>query len=431
MANRKHIRWSRRLPCLSALLLFCTALLYAQEAEPSETVYDEGDFFIGWNDGGPRFIQRLSWNHNELALRYEVILEETLDGKHTELLRQSTRENSLLVSLRPGHYRYQVRVYNLLSQLEYTMPWTAFEVFNALQPRIDRFSPVEYILDTETQWEITITGTNIAAEADIRLRPQGGNGPDIRPQTMTIEGNSVRLVFNDAALSPGSYNVYIRNPGGLEDVRGTFTIHPRKAEETTAGDRFLEPEQPVSSPGSRSFDIRVAAGYAPVLPLYGILFDEGAFEGPFFPLGFAGRVGFIPFKWGRIEGFSSYIGAELDLSWNKLDEQKEAATLSAQFMGVRIRALYQLWLPNRTMAINACIGAGIGVLRDFYFDYGNGRDDSLSSAYLSLDGGLSVQWRITGPLYIEAGADFTHILSFNDRFQPGYIRPAVNLVWQF
>jgi hypothetical protein len=100
-------------------------------------------------------------------------------------------------------------------------------------------------------------------------------------------------------------------------------------------------------------------------------------------------------------------------------------------MGGRLSLLYQLWLPNRTMAFNFRLGAGLIVIRNFYFDYGNGHGVSLSSSYMTLDGGLSFQWRIGGHFFIEAGADFTHILSPGDTAQPGYLQPVLSLGWKF
>jgi hypothetical protein len=423
MVNRKHTGF---LSAVLFLYMLPGFFLYAQEVEP---LYDEGDFFIGWDDGGPRFIQRLSWNHHELVLRYEVILEEQINGENAELLRQSSQENSLLVSLRPGRYRYRVEVYNLLNQLEYTMDWTAFEVFNALQPRIDTFVPEEFFPDTETQWKITINGQDIAEGADIMLRPRDGAGQGIRPQSMEVGGDSARLVFNEGLLAPGAYDVYIRNPGGLEASRGTFTVHlpAPPVEEAVAGD----PEEKSAPVRFRRPDIIISAAYTPVIPLYGVLFVDNVFKKSFFPLSFAVRGGVVPFKWGQPGSLRHYLGAELGLSWYRLKEQKENYAITAQVFGAQINLLYQMWLPHLSMAINFRFGAGLISLSDFYFDYGNGQKESFSSGYLSLDAGLSFQWQIIGAFYIEAGADFTHILSSSNPSSPGYLRPVAGVRWQF
>ncbi|GHV74575.1 hypothetical protein AGMMS49940_18770 [Spirochaetia bacterium] len=51
--------------------------------------------------------------------------------------------------------------------------------------------------------------------------------------------------------------------------------------------------------------------------------------------------------------------------------------------------------------------------------------------YLSLDAGLSFRWYIKGHFFIDAGADFTHVLTSGDSSQPGYLQPALNIGWQF
>jgi hypothetical protein len=173
-------------------------------------------------------------------------------------------------------------------------------------------------------------------------------------------------------------------------------------------------------------DILVSVGYAPLLPLYGSLFTD-AFEQPFFFPGAVGRIGILPFKLGW-----SSLGVELGASWYMLTQSAEKYDASAQVMGAQFNLLYQLLLPNRIMAFNLRMGAGVSAIRDFYFGYPNGsKSDPLNGEYLSLNAGLSFQWLIRDPLFVEAGAEFTHIQAFNDAYQPGYLRPVLSVGWQF
>jgi hypothetical protein len=392
-----------------------------------------------------------------------VIIEELQNGRNVEILRRSVQENSLSISLRPGQYRYQVRVYNLLDKLEYTMAWTSFEVLPALQPKIQSIAPAELVPNTENQGEITITGDNIAPGADITLIPRGG-GQALRPRHIELEGDNARLSFNNGELGPGEYDVIIKNPGGL-DSQGTLVlqspkpeipaklppeipaklpaevpaklpaVEPMKAEEPEVeivADIPEESEAEITAdapeePGESSRpDIIISVGYSPLIPLYGVLFVDDAFESPFFPLGAAARIGIIPFKRGQ-----NYLGAEVSASWNKLGEQKDEYDVSAQVMGIQLNLLYQLWLPSRTMAFNFRIGAGVNIIKDFYFDNGSGPGPSISSFYLSLGAGASFRWHITGHFFIEAGADFTHILDTADSSPPGYLRPVAGAGWRF
>jgi hypothetical protein len=430
-----------KLPCLVlSFALFSGALLYAEES-------------------GPQVIQRLSWPSSSLVSRYEVILEEERDGRYGELLRQSTRENVLDVSVRPGRYRYAVRVYNLLQQLEYTMDWVYFTISD-LKPVIDSFTP-EAFFQASSPRQITITGQNIDPKALIILRPRNAPGEGIRPKSTVIEenGSLARLTFDTAQPPPGSYNVYIMNPGGQEDSRGTFVVHPPGVEEiveesveeitTVTGEGEApepskgpspwpaidvseaaetgEDEAPEPSKGPFSWPaIDVSAGYAPLVPLYGVLFIADAFEGPFFPLGFTARLGALPLRrnWGD-------LGAEAKVSWNYLNEAKERYTVTAQLIGVQLGLRYQRFLPNRTMAFNFHLGAGVTILAGFQFDYGEGGDPPLTGMYLSLDTGLSFRWYIKGRFFIDVGADFTHVLTAGDPSQPGYLHPALSFGWQF
>jgi hypothetical protein len=70
------------------------------------------------------------------------------------------------------------------------------------------------------------------------------------------------------------------------------------------------------------------------------------------------------------------------------------------------------------------------LLKDFQFDYGSG-GDTLDSGYLTPTAGLSFQWLVAGPFFIEAGAVFTHILSADDSAQPGYLQPVVGAGWKW
>ncbi|GHV06047.1 hypothetical protein FACS189485_13940 [Spirochaetia bacterium] len=420
MVSRKDICF------LSSLIFFTLVFGVFLGAEETGIIYDEGNFFIEWR--GPRFIQRIRWNPVEWALRYELSLEEEQAGKYEKLLQESTRENFLNVSLRPGRYRYQVGVYNLLDRLEYTSDWIFFEVLNALQPKIITFSPEEFFLDTEEEWQITVTGEDIDAGADIRLQSKDGEG--IRPRRIEVKGNTVLLVFDKGQLAPGSYQVHIRNPGGLEDS-GTFTVSLHKPEEIPPGrqESSAAPSEPSGRP-----DFIISAAYAPLIPLYGILFVPNAFEEIYFLQGAALRFGVLPLKRGGegplAKGFGHYFGGELGVSWYRAEEAKERYTVGAQVLDFQIRALYQLWLPGRTSAFNFRAGMGVTTVLDLYYEYGDSTRH-FTGEYISLGGGISFQLRIVSHLFFEIGMDFTHIFSPDDPSPPGYIRPSLGLLWQF
>jgi hypothetical protein len=406
----------------------------------------EGDYFIAREEGRERFVQRLSWGHDEYVYRYEAILQEEREGRYAEILRESTEESHLSVSLSPGRYRYAVEVYNLLDKLEYTMDWVYFEVLRALRPEILSFSPEEFFLDdSDSPLLLALRGQDIAEDADIMLRPLGRPLRAIRPRTTKREGGTILLDFDKRQLEPGNYELHIRNPGGLDASRSGLRIRAReKAEPPVPAQPVPKPpvvaqpvpgqpvpEQTVPAPrktGKAPFvrpDIGVSADYAPLIYLYGSLFAPDVFEDAVFPLGAAGRIYVLPIKrsWGC-------LGVELSASWHRLEDEKDAYTVSAQLMGARLSLLYQYRLPNRIMALNFRLGTGALLLRDFQFDYGNG-GDTLDSSYLTPAAGLSFQWFVAEPFFVEAGAVFTHILSLNDASQPGYLQPMLGAGWKW
>jgi hypothetical protein len=400
--------------------VFLAAALAAWSLSAAILPAQEGDYVVVREGGRERFVQRLSWGHDELVYRYEVILEEARERGYTAILRENTEESYLSVSLPPGRYRYTVEVYNLLDKLEYTMDWVYFEVLRALRPAIRSFSPEEFFLDdSDAPLLLALRGQDIAEDADIMLRPLGRPDREIRPQKTTADEGAILLAFEGGQFEPGDYELYVRNPGGLDASRSPLRMREKAQPDA--------PEQEARTTGRAPVrpDIGVSADYAPLLRLYGSLFAPDVFESAIFPLGAAGRIYALPLK-----GSWGYLGAELGASWRRLKEQKSAYTVSAQLLEARLSLLYQYRLPNRIMALNLRIGAGILLLQDFQFDYGNG-GDTLDSSYLTPAAGLSFQWFVAGPFFIEAGAVYTHILSLNDASQPGCLQPVLGAGWQW
>jgi hypothetical protein len=69
---------------------------------------------------------------------------------------------------------------------------------------------------------LLISGNNIFNDSVIYLRNEEN---DLIPIEKVVTNNSsVRLIFNDDTLIPGIYEIYIKNPGGLEVVLGGFFI---------------------------------------------------------------------------------------------------------------------------------------------------------------------------------------------------------------
>ncbi|MDR2663556.1 MAG: hypothetical protein LBC31_11230 [Treponema sp.] len=162
-------------------------------------------------------------------------------------------------------------------------------------------------------------------------------------------------------------------------------------------------------------DFFVSAGYAPLVPLYGNLFD--LFDSVDFPGAYA-RVGFVPFK----TDFGSF-GFELNPFWDYLAIGRDDYRGTSHLAGIHVNALYQKSLPPKTMFINVRLGGGVTSLLDFHFTYANGASRSMQGFYISAGADISFQWFFFRFFYLEAGLAYRHIITAGEPFQQGYISP--------
>jgi hypothetical protein len=72
--------------------------------------------------------QRLAWDGEEYAMRYEVIIEKEEEGEYNGVLREFTEESFIEVSLLPGKYRCQIIPYDFFNQPVPVTDWVDFEV---------------------------------------------------------------------------------------------------------------------------------------------------------------------------------------------------------------------------------------------------------------------------------------------------------------
>jgi hypothetical protein len=387
--------WTREL----RVLLFAYLFLLAKSPLSAQ----EGGYHLErLHNGGARFMQRLAWRPERYVLRYEVVIEREGRAGYEEALREYTGASFIEVSLAPGRYRYRVRVYDLLDLPGEASEWTAFSILQALEPELRSFSPVSFYLDEGNQWVLNLSGRNLTAEAEVYLRLPGSGTPAIKPleYTSAAGGNRARLVFGFQQLEPGRYEVYIKNPGGLDASRGGFAIVLYKGR-----------------------DLYISAAYAPLLPLYGEL--NQLFGQSVYPLGGAARLRLIPFKrpWG-------FLGMELGINWHYAASRSDAFTVSFHAPGSELNLLFQQWFSNRAAAYMIRAGAALGTAVDYHFTYPQG--DGPSTHILFPQGvlGVSLFWFMRKPFFIEAGLDYVHWFT-TDTVAPGYARPHVGLGWRF
>jgi hypothetical protein len=345
-------------------------------------------------------MQILRWEEQRSAFYYEVEIEKQTDALWEGAAAQKTEAFFLEVSLAPGIYRYRVRPYDLLERPGPTAEWMQFEVLWARQPELSRLSPGAFYLDEDIAWVLTIFGRNLVDGIDISLR--GSQGRSIKPGTVTTaqSENEVRLSFSYDQLDNGDYAIHATNPGGLTAELQTFRIAFRK---------------PV--------DVNVAAGYRPLIPLYGQIHD--LLETAFFPLGAYSRLSLIPFKrrWG-------YMGFELEPSWSFFEATREDYTVQAHVPGAALYGAYQRWLPNRVMAFDFRVGGGIYSVLVYHLTFNRGETEPMTILIPVITGGISFQWLVRKPFFVEAGLDYIHFFTVDDP-SPGYLRPFLGAGWQF
>ena len=401
------------------IMLFIAVFLFAQvteSAEPSnqglvdeefeEVEVQELNYYLDRSGREPRFIQRLIWHGDEYALRYVLIVQKREnDGRFTEVERVETETNVCEVSLVAGRYRYSVEVYDLFDELAFTTNWHEFDVIRAIQPILSSFDPGNFYLDEDEEWVITVRGRNFLPETEFVLVQDNSR---IRPQNVTLEGNTARLEFSGSSLFPGKFAVYARNPGGLDHSVETFGISNKKP-----------------------FDFNISVGFAPVISLFGYLFQDFQYDGytleapftdTFYPLSGLVRISFLPIKrtWGN-------IGVDLSGSFTLLSGGGTGYTTNAYLINGHASFLYQKHFLKRTFFINLHVGGGIFTVMDFTYDFGGSALETTTNTFISAIGGLSFTYIFRKPWFATIGADYIHAFTTasEDRPMPAIIRPYV------
>jgi hypothetical protein len=381
---------------------------------------DEGTgYFMDPSGNETRFIQRLSWVGDEYALRYEVIIEREAEGGYRELLRQFTPEQFIEVSLMHGKYRFCVIPYDFLNQSGTRADWMYIEVLAAMNPVLDG-NPLRFVFsDDDTVYEIDIPGRNLAPGAEIYLR--SSSGEQIFPFAVNTneDGSGVRLSFYKNQLLPGNYELFIKNPGGLETSRGNIIIETMESGFPGFGSE-LAARAPIY------YDLFLGAAWMPLVPIY----DNGyRFNNTL--IGAGGRLGMVS----RKQGFVRF-GVELTGSWSVFNNSFYEPTTDGQitdgqttyeltarvhYVDVGINLLVQKWFLNDRLAAIFRFGAGYSQLS---------REGTAAEGNYSFhpNFGFSVMGFIWKNMYLEGGIDYAHWFTSP---ASGTIRPWLGLGWKF
>jgi hypothetical protein len=302
-----------------------------------------------------------------------------------------------------GRYRYRVLIYNLLDRLEYTTNWALFSVEQAMYPVLDRISPDHFTLTgKDSFWVIRLKWENLLPESELSLRPASGGGGAILPREYTAfpGGNRGQVVFHSADIAAGSYELYVRNPGGFE-----------------ASLECSVQDQP-SLLGKTVF---VSASYVPALPVYGYLSE--LFDGGIYPLGFSLRADFLPLKkdWGD-------LGVEAVLGWNYFSVTKTDLSAGAYFLSSMLNLLYQYPLSSQ-LILGVSFGGGQVSVVDLSYTVNGDIRSPVSTWMFALDGGISLKWLFHPHGFAELGLDYVNVFSVNG--PQGFLFPFAGAGWKY
>jgi len=375
-------------------------------------VEGEPSFRLSENESSKLFFQRLTWDKAQYAVRYSVILERkgTNLDVFTEVLRRNldATETYLDVSIPAGDYRFRVVSFNILGLLDSQTDWEYFSVLQAFQPSIVDFLPFVFYLDRPSPRIITLSGEYLLPDAEIYLIRQNtvneaGEPEILRPaQILSNElGESVRLIFNEEDLIAGTYEFYVKNPGGLETRYGVFTIAVAKP-----------------------YDINVAGGYIPMLTLYGetTYFLDHIFNS----LSLSARASFVPFKW----SFGN-LGAELYPSWSLITSNQNGFRTRANLVLIDVGPVFQYWIIRKELSVNARLGIGKAGIFNNHFEFDNTGSTwaPMNTVGFSFIIGSSVQWFFYKQFFVEGGVDFA--LVAHPEIPLGFVRFGLFAGYQF
>jgi len=412
---------SRRL-FLAVFLFIGLSSVYAQSA----------GYFIESEGDRPRFVQRLVWSGGEYALRYEVAIERNDGGTYRSYHRDFTTELFINISLQPGNYRFRVTPYDILNRPGGASEWKYIEVLPALQPELFTALP-EYVTSAAGEesygFLLNLTGYNLDPDAEIFIR----RADDTRVTIEKVDfGDGIKVFLESDILISGEYEIVIRNPGGLESSITGVPLLLTDANRLWESDNVVEsvPQIETQTNEEQPPETEEEIEFKPLKP---VIFGAGVTFMPSFPVygdlvrggisiyGMTARASLLF----RIP-FGIYIGPELSAmayigfypdhfgssTINYFDTFNLPDRLTFMAGG---NLLVRKWFLDERVALSFRVGADYGLL-----------PESIEQTNIRMD--LSFLWRFTNNMLLEAGIDYSHVLS---EFSGGFIRPWFGLSYQF
>jgi len=393
---------------------------------------------------GLQVFQKISFPAVDDVDEYVIEIERIDEYGQTMLIEKIvTQENSVTVSLRAGHYRYRVLAYNRMTLLDGMSEWQEFNIFPIVKPVIEGYQPFYgmFFEMLDPNGALIIYGSDFFSYSEFALIRKStdrdwlgvsleGRSDVIFPASVTVEGNSASLVFPGGSLKQGTYEIFIRNPGGLWTVFGEVRVGFR-----------------------RNSDFVFSFGYSPMIALFDI---ENAWEHDynweaneeiiiqqldvFNPLGYYFRLGWLPFK---TKSVSFGFGLEFNFLMDNYDKHRNKINGEPVFILffnlLKGASLDLFWQFRQTVRLQHNVRAGIGysmAYHNFMYTFVDGTNTHTYYHVpftLDFNAGYSVQYFLFKNLYLEAGARLQYTHSFEPEYPLNHfsVFPFIGLGWQY
>jgi hypothetical protein len=309
-------------------------------------------------------------------------------------MRRDLDTASAHLQLKPGTYRYKVRVYNVLNQLDSESPWQDLVVLKAELPGPKNLTPSTLYLE-DPVLRFKVEGNFLVDGAHYRIYRQDKPEVSASAEVVThISDQEVELTFPNFDFSYGDYNLTIENPGGLKHTL-------KKALQV----RYEKP-----------IDIQFSVGWTPKIILYDSWYKD-IWSEPFYPLGGDARLTVIFLK-----KADSQVGAELEAGGWLQTGGIPAATIHSQYLLGGANLVY-IWLLSKQLHLTARAGGGL-LVGSHSFDYQGTQGAQWTSSNLYASGGLGATYFFNRFWHVDAGVDL--INGFGNGYLMGLLQPQLS-----
>lgn len=372
------------------------------ESEYNAVVLQNREYFVKTDEEGKQVMfQRFEWEPAEFSKGYIFKLEKQIDdGSYIHLRDFELTDKFILMALEAGSYRYSIEVLDFFGKVCYETGVYEFTLIKALMPVIKSISPETIYLEEPYDGVYKISGENFIEDSEIFLK---GIGKKINPADIQItdkNGKSAVVSFNPDSLDTGSFDFFIRNPGGF------YT------------------SKKINIKYFKWYNWDLAIDYAPLFVLSDDTLKHYVNSDKSF-IGSRFKLTFIPIK--RLR---EYFGFSLSGFYHYFYGIQPGYTTTGHIIQSYLNFVYQYPIIRNRIILDVHGGAGAMGLLNLEIRYPNEfKSETFNSFYFSADAGIAFNVFIKNKLSLEFGSDF--IYSIVGRGCIIGALPYLGLGWQF